>query len=146
MSFQPEPGVIRWRMHLRSPPQKVYAALAGESGRAAFWAEAAPEVEGVVTFRFPDGQSSGGRVLAREEPSRFALEYFGSTVEFHLVDDGHGGTDLSLIDRGVAEADRCETAAGWVSVLMAMKAAVDHGVDLRNHDGSRSWRAGYADN
>jgi hypothetical protein len=29
---------------------------------------------------------------------------------------------------------------------MAMKAAVDHGVDLRNHDGSRAWRAGYADN
>jgi hypothetical protein len=29
---------------------------------------------------------------------------------------------------------------------MAMKAAVDHGVDLRNHDPSRSWVTGYADN
>jgi len=36
--------------------------------------------------------------------------------------------------------------AGWVSVLMALKAAVDHGVDLRNHDPQRTWDQGYADN
>lgn len=35
--------------------------------------------------------------------------------------------------------------AGWVSVLMAMKAAVDHGVDPRNHDEERPWVRGYAD-
>jgi hypothetical protein len=29
---------------------------------------------------------------------------------------------------------------------MAMKAAVDFGVDLRNHDESRAWNSGYADN
>jgi hypothetical protein len=31
-------------------------------------------------------------------------------------------------------------------VLLCMKAAVDHGVDLRNHDEKRSWWQGYADN
>ena len=36
--------------------------------------------------------------------------------------------------------------AGWVSVLMAMKAALDYGVDLRNHDIERTWMKGYADN
>ena len=36
--------------------------------------------------------------------------------------------------------------AGWVSVLMAMKAYVDHGVDLRNHNENRVWSNGYADN
>lgn len=46
----------------------------------------------------------------------------------------------------VDESIRMEMAAGWVSVLMAMKAAVDHGVDLRNHDESRTWGDGYADN
>ncbi len=29
---------------------------------------------------------------------------------------------------------------------MAMKAAVDYDVDLRNHDPSQAWGTGYADN
>lgn len=36
--------------------------------------------------------------------------------------------------------------AGWVSVLMAMKAAVDFGIDLRNHDSDMAWAQGFADN
>lgn len=36
--------------------------------------------------------------------------------------------------------------AGWVSVLLALKAAVDFSVDLRNHDPGRTWDQGYADN
>lgn len=33
---------------------------------------------------------------------------------------------------------------GWVSLLMSMKAAVDFGVDLRNHDPERAWEQGFA--
>jgi hypothetical protein len=51
-----------------------------------------------------------------------------------------------LTDEGVKPADVCEVTAGWVSVLMALKAAVDFGIDLRNHDPARAWAAGYADN
>jgi hypothetical protein len=43
-------------------------------------------------------------------------------------------------------ANDAETRAGWVSVLLALKAAADHGVDLRNHDPARTWETGYADN
>jgi hypothetical protein len=46
----------------------------------------------------------------------------------------------------VKEEDKRQIAAGWVSWLMAMKAAVDFGVDLRNHDAERTWFDGYADN
>jgi hypothetical protein len=42
--------------------------------------------------------------------------------------------------------DDAETQAGWVSVLLALKGAVDYGVDLRNHDNSRTWRKGFVDN
>lgn len=38
-----------------------------------------------------------------------------------------------------------EMALG-VSVLLALKAAADFGVDLRNHDRERTWRKGYAHN
>lgn len=63
-----------------------------------------------------------------------------------MEEDGEGGTEVSLLATGVEESIRMEMTAGWVSVLMAMKAAVDFGVDLRNHDPSRSWVHGYADN
>jgi hypothetical protein len=82
-------------------------------------------------------------VLAAEPPGRFALVYFGETeVEFRLSDDARGGCDLVLTDT----ADDAETLAGWVSVLLALKAVTDFGVDLRNHDPMRTWSSGYVDN
>jgi uncharacterized protein YndB with AHSA1/START domain len=146
MPFQAEPGVIRWRMHFRSPPEKVFAALATDAGRARYWAEAAPEVDGVITFHILNYEPFSGRVLVKRAPSRFKIEYFGTIVDFSLAGDGAGGTDLSLVATEVDESIRMEMVAGWVSVLMAMKAAVDHDVDLRNHDRSRAWGNGYADN
>jgi len=53
---------------------------------------------------------------------------------------------LSLVAKVDDEELRREMIPGWVSVLMAMKAAVDFGVDLRNHDPKRSWQQGFADN
>jgi uncharacterized protein YndB with AHSA1/START domain len=135
--------MIRWKLHLDSPPEQVYAFLATPDGRAAFWAESAPERDGVIEFTFPDGSRWHGRVTTAEPPTRFGVTYFGDTdVLFTLDDDGSGGCDLTLAD----SADDAETRAGWVSVLLALKAAADYGVDLRNHDASRTWREGFADN
>jgi hypothetical protein len=146
MSFQTEPGTIRWKMHFTSSREKVFRALATADGRARYWAESAPERDGRITFHILNYEPFSGRVLRKQEFSLFALEYFGTIVEFLLNDDGKGGTELSLLATRVDESIRMEMTAGWVSVLMAMKAAVDHGVDLRNHDASRSWGDGYADN
>jgi uncharacterized protein YndB with AHSA1/START domain len=146
MSFQPEAGVIRWKVHFRSPPEVVFEALATDSGRARFWAEAAPEIDGVVTFHILNYEPFSGRILLRRKPSVFKLEYYGTVVEFSLASDGAGGTDLSLVATDVDESIRMEMVAGWVSVLMAMKAAVDHNIDLRNHDKSRTWGGGFLDN
>lgn len=146
MSFQSEPNIIRWKMHFSSPREKVFTALATDTGRASYWAESAPEDDGKITFHILNYEAFSGRILSKEQPSKFALEYFGTVVEFLLEDDGAGGTDLSLVSTQVDESIRIEMIAGWISVLMAMKAAVDHGVDLRNHDASRSWSDGYADN
>ena len=72
--------------------------------------------------------------------------YGGSITTFELVGDNRGNTELILTDKGVSEADRIEVIAGWVSVLMALKAAVAFGIDLRNHDPARSWEQGFVDN
>jgi hypothetical protein len=146
MSFQSEPGIIRWKVHFKSSPERVFAALATDEGRARFWAESAPEVDGVITFHILNYEPFSGRILVRNEPTVFSLEYFGTVVEFSLSGDGKGGTDLSLLATNVDESIRMEMVAGWVSVLLAMKAAVDHDIDLRNHDKSRAWESGFADN
>jgi uncharacterized protein YndB with AHSA1/START domain len=135
--------MIEWRIHLASPPERVYSFLASEPGRERFWAESAPERDGIIEFTFPNGLRWHGRILAAEPPYRFAVRYFGDTdVVFTLDDDGRGGCDLRLHDT----ADDADTSAGWVSVLLALKAAVDFDVDLRNHDADRTWSEGYVDN
>ena len=145
--FQPERGVLRWRVHFRSAPEAVYSALNSAEGREQYWSESSQEADGVIHFRVPGGLASRGRVIQRIPGRRFATEYFGWTVEFELQPDASGsGTELSMTCRNMPEKDRMEIAAGWVSVLMAMKAAVDFGVDLRNHDESRTWWQGYVDN
>jgi uncharacterized protein YndB with AHSA1/START domain len=147
MAFQPDPNIIRWRIHLSTPPAHVYQLLASDAGRASFWAESAIERDGAIDWVFPGGQTWRGTIIEHQPPERFAVEYYGgSTATFELADDGAGGTDLALTDAGVASEDRGEVIAGWVSVLMALKAAADHNVDLRNHDAGRTWEQGFVDN
>ncbi len=145
MAFQPDPGAIVWRVHLRSAPAVVFDALDSAAGRAGFWAESAGEADGMVTFEFVNGVRTTGRVLERDPPQRWAVEYFGSVARFDLAPDGGGGTDLTLTNIGVAAADRAEVTAGWLNVLLPLKAWVDFGVDLRSHDPTRTWDDGYVD-
>ncbi len=137
---------VSWRVHLGAAPPAVYDLLSTGSGRRRFWAESAEEQDGVVQFRFSSGATWRGRVLERDAPRRFVVEYIGgSRAVFDLEDDGAGGTDLTLTETGISPEDWQENHAGWVSVLLALKAAADFGVDLRNHDPSRSWDAGFVD-
>jgi uncharacterized protein YndB with AHSA1/START domain len=147
VTFQEDPNAIRWRLHLQAPPEAVYQAIATDQGRAGFWAQSAQERDGVIHFAFPNGLTWAGEILRADPPWLYAIIYFGgSKVTFHLAKDGQGGTDLTLTDTGVSPEDRSEVIAGWVSVLMSLKAFVDFGVDLRAHDPSRTWDQGYVEN
>ena len=147
MPFQPHADRIEWRLHLQSPPDRVFAMLATAEGRSRFWAETADESNEAIVFRFPDGSELTSRILERVPPTRFALEYFGgSKVLFECSPDESGGTDLRLTETGMPAGDRTENIAGWASVLLCLKAAVDYGVDLRNHDPQRTWAQGYVEN
>lgn len=147
MDFQKDPNAIRWRLHLDSPAAKVYQALSTDAGRASFWAESAIERDGAIHFIFPNSLTWEAPILEAIPDRRYSIRYIGNTITtFILEEDGQGGTDLSLIDAGVPEEYRTEVIAGWVSVLMSLKAAVDFGVDLRAHDPERHWDHGYAEN
>jgi uncharacterized protein YndB with AHSA1/START domain len=138
-------GPIRWRIHIPAPPETVYCALASDEGRASFWAVRAIERDGAIDFEFPNGVTHRSRILEREAPRWFSIDYFGGRARFDLVPDGRGGTDLSLVHEGVAGDEWTETHAGWLNVLFPLKAYLAFGVDLRNHDRARSWDHGYAD-
>jgi uncharacterized protein YndB with AHSA1/START domain len=144
-SFQAEAGVIRWKVHARSAPEKVFEALATDAGRSRYWAQLASEIDGAITFHILSDKPFSGPILSRRKPSLFKLEYYGAIVAFTLSCDDKNGTDLSLFATEVDESTRMEMVAGWVSVLMASKAAVDHNIDLRNQDKSRAWGNGLAD-
>jgi len=146
MPFQSEPGTIHWKLHCNSAPQKVFSALATDEGRASFWAESAVEKDDLITFSILGYEPYRSRLLKQVPPLQYCIEYFGTVVEFTLKEDINGGTDLTLLATDVDESIRMEMTAGWVSVLMAMKAYVDHGIDLRNHDRNRTWSAGFVDN
>ena len=147
MAFQTDPDRITWRLHLRSAPERVFAMIATPEGRRQFWAESAEESGGIIMFRFPDGSTLDSRIVECTPPRRFAVEYFGGAkVLFECASDGADGTDLTLTETGTPAADRTENIAGWVSVLLCLKAAVDHASDLRNHDPQRTWAEGYVEN
>ena len=146
MGFQPDSNKIKWKIHFSSEREKVFEALATDKGRASFWAESAPEINEQITFHFMDHPPVTGRILKKIHPVLFTVEYFEAVTRFSLESDLAGGTELTLVATGVPQAERTEVISGWVSVLMNMKAVVDYGIDLRNHDRSLSWSKGYADN
>jgi hypothetical protein len=141
-----DPSVVRWRVHLRSAPERAYEMLASQEGREAFWAERAPERDGVIHFEFANGERVDGDVLRREPGRCFSVRYFeGKPVRFEIEPDGAGGSEVTVIQEGVTDDNRDDFAPGWVVVLLALKAAADFGVDLRNHSATRTWEAGYVD-
>ena len=145
MGADPRRTTVTWRLHLRSSPEQVFDMLDTDTGRAAFWAETADEHDGEIAFHFINGLRYQSRVLERDRPAAWSIEYFGSTVTVQLVDEGAGGTDLTLVNEGIPEEDHREVMAGWLNVLLPLKAAVDFKIDLRSHDPTRTWDQGYID-
>ena len=135
---------IDWRLHFAAPPEAVWKAWTTDPGRELFWSETSRPVDGGFELGFVNGESVAVELVEAEAPRRLAFRYFGgSTVTVELAPDGRGGCDLRL--REEAADDPLGNYAGWVSVLLACKAAVDFGIDLRSHDPGRSWDSGFVD-
>ena len=148
-----DPRSIRSCLHLRSAPPRVYEALSTDAGRESFWVERSRSNAASVELHFPNDIRFLSEIESRHAPDAegmpgmLRMTYLDDTrVTFTLRSDGAGGTDLEVEHRDVPEAMVAENRAGWVSVLMALKASLDHGIDLRNHDLRRTWDQGYVEN
>jgi uncharacterized protein YndB with AHSA1/START domain len=137
---------ILWRLHTSSPPERIWEMLTTDAGRESFWAERSRTIgPELFTLSFSMGVEAECRILEAAAPARFAFTYFGTRVLIELASDGKGGTDLTLTNSEVPPEDYEEMLPGWLNVLLPLKAAADFGIDLRNHDGARTWREGYVD-
>ncbi|HYG48454.1 MAG TPA: SRPBCC domain-containing protein [Allosphingosinicella sp.] len=135
---------IDWRVHFAASPEAVWQAWTTDAGRQLFWAETSRGDEGGFELSFLNGEALRVEIVEARPPELLAFRYFGgSTVTLDLSPDGRGGCDLRLREEGAP--DPVGNHAGWVSVLLACKAAVDFGVDLRSHDPGRSWDEGFVD-
>ena len=137
---------LKWRLKLKSDISRVYEYLTSDEGRASFWAESAKEVAGEVHFQFINGWKYTSKIIKTVKNSMFCLNYFDTKVTFELVKDMDGGTILTLINENIPENEFHDFHAGWVSVLLALKAACDHEVDLRNHHPGQCWDQGFVGN
>lgn len=137
---------ITWKMSLNSAPSKIFEMLTTDHGRESFWCEKSVEENDHIVFHFPNGMDYRGKIHQKIENEIFKLDYFDSLVSFDIQSNTDGTTDLRLSNTEVHENEYAEVLAGWVSVLMNLKAVCDCDVDLRNHDKSKTWDHGYADN
>lgn len=81
-----------------------------------------------------------------KEKVLICLDWNTLDCTFELKSTEDKGTDLKLTALTPNDKIKSEMTAGWVSVLMAMKGAIDFGIDLRNQHEDRVWDRGYLDN
>lgn len=139
---------IQWKIHCRSSAEKLFQILSTDDGRKCFWAEESREIDGNILFVFSNGQTYKSQILEKISPGKFSIIYFDSAVTFELSHShySNGGTVVTLTNREVITEDLEEIKAGWVSVLLALKAYADFGVDLRNHHVDLTWDQLFVDN
>lgn len=127
----------QWKVHFKSAPSEVYRAISTPLGRSRFWAESAKQADGVIHFVLPGGRTDDAPIERAVKDHLYVVRLFGDRVTFTLVPDSNRGTDLTVTHEGDADP------SAWVSLLLRLKAHVDFGADLRNHDPART--AGYVD-
>mgnify|MGYP003543627167 CR=1 FL=1 len=137
--------LIVWRLSLASSREDVFELLDTDEGRERFWAVRWRARQGGFELEFPGALESFVEVVDRDAPSRLALRYFGSDVELALAEREDGGCLFEVRCRCDDPATWVEMHPGWVSWLLVLKAAADHGVDLRNGSPERAGRQRYVD-
>ncbi|NEA30170.1 hypothetical protein [Streptomyces sp. SID13031] len=122
----------QWKVHFKSAPSEVYRAISTPLGRSRFWAESAKEADGVIHFVLPGDRTADAPIERAVKDHLYVIRLFGERISFALAQDEDRGTDLTFVHEGETDPTT------WVSLLLRLKAHVDFGADLRNHDPTRT--------
>lgn len=133
------------KVYCKCNAAKLYSIFNSNEGRASFWAESAIEENGIIHFSFPNGQCYNAVLLNKIPGKQISLLYFDTVLTINLYPEQVGAI-VEVVNENVPDDEYAEMKAGWVSVLMALKASADHGIDLRNHSAHKNWDTAYVDN
>lgn len=138
---------VSWKLYLKSPPEKAFMLWTTDEGRKSFWAELSESNEKTFKLNFINGDTIICRIIETFPFERFVFTYFEETiVQLKFEKTPNGGTDFKLIESGYKLLEhRNLHYEGWLNVLFPFKAMCDYGIDLRNHDCTRTWEEGFAD-
>jgi uncharacterized protein YndB with AHSA1/START domain len=142
---------IQMSVKLGASRERVWQGLTTPSGITSWWAERAeiqPADGGLLRLVFPNRRMLDSKVVMCRPLQLMSFVYFGGTrAQFELEALPQGGTAVTVTDRGFSsQEDYAETMAHWTSVLLALKAHLDFGIDMRNHNPSFNWEHGFVDN
>lgn len=137
--------VVNWQVYIKARKSEVYKYLTEDNLRERFWVEKSETNGHNVVFQFPNGVTTVCNFLSQTPDTQVKLTYFDTLVEFDLQ-ELESGTVLKLSNTGISDTDYEEILAGWVSVLLSLKAAVQFNVDIRNHDARRCWDQRFVEN
>jgi uncharacterized protein YndB with AHSA1/START domain len=142
---------IHASVKLAASRERVWQALTTPGGITAWWAERAeiqPTDGGLLRLLFPNRRTLDSKVVQCRPQQMLSFVYFGGTrAQFEVDALPEGGTSVTVTDRGFSsQEDYAETLAHWTSVLLALKAHLDFGVDLRNHTPAFNWEHDFVDN
>jgi uncharacterized protein YndB with AHSA1/START domain len=142
---------INMSVKLATSRDRVWQALTTPSGITSWWSERAeiePSDGGLLRLLFPNRRMLDSKVIMCRPPHFLSFVYFGGTrASFEVTSHPAGGSVVTVSDSGFSsQEDYAETLAHWASVLLALKAFLDFGVDLRNHTSAFNWEKGYVDN
>ncbi|PWN06026.1 SRPBCC family protein [Rhodohalobacter mucosus] len=136
---------IVYRICLRSPAERAFTLLTTDRGREAFWAERTEQHDSEIIFHFSNAETLRCRILESTPPHRFSLTYFNDSIVTFDIKKLPTETMLQMRETHLSPSDEYQNRAGWVSVLLNLKAQADHGIDLRNHNPDYTWLEGYID-
>jgi uncharacterized protein YndB with AHSA1/START domain len=142
---------IHMSVKLAAGRDRVWQALTTPAGITSWWSERAeiqPSDGGLLRLLFPNRRMLDSKVVMCRPMQLMSFVYFGGTrAQFEVNTHPSGGTIVSVTDHGFSsQEDYAETLAHWTSVLLALKAYLDFGVDLRNHTPTFNWEQGFVDN
>jgi uncharacterized protein YndB with AHSA1/START domain len=144
------------RIVIAAPVTRVFSAWTDDTIIIHWFTEIAkvePKKNGAIHFEWLAGDKLDARFLAFEKNKRimFVFGTKGEQVEV-LLKKVTGGTLCELHQFGMSTSPRSKISMhmgcreGWTFFLTNLKSFLEHGIDLRSHTPTESYRQNYVNN
>jgi len=141
------------RILIKASPEKVFKAWTDQKEIVKWFTvktELEPKKGGRLYFEWLAGDKLEAKVIRIRRPNLLVFPFGSADEQVEVkISKEKGGSLVELHQYGMRTTPKyrvsmhlgCQT--GWVFFLTNLKCWLEHGIDLRSHDASRSYRQGY---